>query len=127
VTLIPMANRVAGLRNLKVQDRMTQNVFRQYRVMAKEENFTSFTAAINPNTHKPYFVANIDPNRTTNGDGSPANPFNSVAAYESLTVAQRERYDIILVRPRSDGTHTNLDTSSTAASTLDIFDGPTTV
>lgn len=101
------------MRNLSVKDRMTQNVFRQNRVIAETERFVTFDAAIDPNSHKPYFVANIDPNKTTNGDGSVENPFHSVAEYEALSQAQRERYNIVLVRPRNDGTSTNLDTAST--------------
>lgn len=101
------------MRNLAVRDRITQNVFRQNRVVAKTESFVTFDAAIDPNTHKPYFVANIDPNKTTTGNGSVENPFHSVAEYEALSQSQRQQYDIILVRPRSDGTSTNLDTSST--------------
>ena len=101
------------MRNLAVRDRMTQNVFRQNRVVAKTESFVTFDAAIDPNTHKPYFVANIDPNQTTAGNGSVENPFQSIAQYEALSASQRQLYDIILVRPRSDGSSTNLDTAST--------------
>ena len=107
------------MRNLRVQDRLVQNVFRQNRVMSKTETFSSYDTAINPVTHQAYFVANIDPNRLVNGDGSVNNPFDSIAHYEALTVAQQKRYDIILVRPNKDGTSNNLDTDST----LNIYSG----
>src|SRR5262249_12832150 len=96
-----------------------QNVFRQNRVIARTEAFSSFDTAINPGTHQPYFVANIDPNLTVNGNGSAASPFNSIAAYEALPLNQRERFDLILVQPRVDATTTNLDT----ATTLELFNG----
>lgn len=107
------------LRNMRVQDRLNQNVFRQNRVIARTEAFSSFDTAINPATHQAYFVANINPNLTVNGNGSAEHPFNSIANYEAVTLAQRERFDIILVQPRVDATTTNLDTSTT----LELFNG----
>ena len=109
------------LRNLRVRDRLNQNVFRQYRVLAKTQQYQSYDTAINPGTHQPYFVENINPNLTTNGNGTAANPFNSIAAYEALPLATRERVDIILVQPRTDATTTNLDTG--ALGTLELFNG----
>jgi len=110
------------LRNLRVRDRLVQNVFRQNRVVAKTDTFNTFDVAINPTTHLPFLVANIDPNLTANGNGSANSPFNSIGAYESLTTAQRQHYDIILVRPRTDATTTNLDTGANAGS-LFIYNG----
>ncbi|WP_397569832.1 beta strand repeat-containing protein [Schlesneria sp. T3-172] len=107
------------LRNLRVHDRMVQNVFRQNRVMAKVDSYQTIDVAINPETNAPYFVANIDPNLGFGGNGQITNPFNSIAQYESLTEAQRRQYDIVLVRPRTDSSNTNLDT----ASTMELFDG----
>ena len=116
---IPNGRPGRWLRNLRVQDRLVQNVFRQNRVVARTETYSTYDAAINPNTHQAYFVANIDPNATTNGDGSVNNPFSSIANYEAISVAQQKRYDILLVRPNNDGSHTDLDT----ASTLNIYNG----
>ena len=109
------------MRNLSVRDRMMQNVFRQGRVVAKTESFQTYDAAIDPNSHKPYFVAVIDPNATTNGTGTIGSPFSSIANYQSLTAAQRQQYDLILVRPRNDGTSTNLDTNTAGIGTFDVF------
>ncbi|WP_010585564.1 beta strand repeat-containing protein [Schlesneria paludicola] len=116
---IPNGRPGRWMRNLRVQDKLVQNVFRQNRVVAKTETYSTYDAAINPNTHQAYFVANIDPNATTNGDGSVNNPFSSIANYEAVSVAQQQRYDIILVRPNINGTHDNLDTKST----LNVYSG----
>ena len=106
-------------RNPRVHDRLVQNVFRQNRVIAKTSSYTTTDIAIDPNTHRPYFVANINPNLATGGNGMANSPFNSIAQYEALSVAQRQKYDVILVQPRSDGSNTNLDTTKT----LDLFSG----
>lgn len=108
------------MRNLRVQDRMLQNVYRQNRVMAHTESFNTYDVAIDPNTNKPYFVANINPNLTTNGDGSYGNPFNSIKAYEAQSLTTQQHYDLILIQPRTDKTNTNLDTNG-ATGTLDVF------
>lgn len=109
------------MRNLQVRDRLTQNVFRQNRVVAREATYTSQVAAIDPNTHKPYFVANIDPNAKVNGDGSVEHPFMSVAAYEAQSVAKQKQYDLILVRPGTALTNGNLNTNSIFNDTLNIY------
>lgn len=106
-------------RNPTVRNRLNQNVFRQNRVIARTQSYQSLDAAINPTTHKPYFVANIDPNATTGGNGSVLNPFSSMAQYEALTANQQRQYDIILVRPRTDSTNKNLDTGTG----FTLFDG----
>ena len=106
-------------RNPRVHDRLVQNVFRQNRVIAKTSSYTTTDLAIDPNTHRPYFVANINPNLTTGGNGMANSPFNSIAQYESVPLAQRHQYDMILVQPRKDGSNINLDTTST----LELFNG----
>jgi hypothetical protein len=106
-------------RNPRVHDRLVQNVFRQNRVIAKTSSYTTTDVAIDPNTHRPYFVANINPNLATGGNGMANSPFNSIAQYEALPLAQRQHYDVILVQPRTDASNTNLDTTNT----LVLFDG----
>lgn len=98
------------MRNPTVQDRLTQSVFRQFRAITHVDSVKTYEAAINPLTDKPYFVAFINPNLTTGGNGTDGNPFNSIAQFNSLTSAQRASYDVILVNGRTDGTSTNLDT-----------------
>lgn len=110
------------LRNWRVQDRLVAQTFRQNRVIAKTETFTTYDVAINPETHQAYFVANINPNLTVNGNGSASNPYDSIVNYEAVPLAQRQRYDFILVQPRTDGTSTNLDTNG-AGGTLELFNG----
>lgn len=113
------------LRNLRVQDRMVQNVFRENRVRAKTEDFVTTEAAINPKTGKDYFVALIDPNSTLPGagDGSITNPFHSVAEYESQAIDRRLHTDLIFVKPGDVSTNANLNTFSAFAPTLDLFSG----
>ena len=107
------------LRNPRVQDRLTQSVYRQGRVMAHTNTYSTFDQAINPKDGLPYFVTHIDPNLGQVGDGSLENPFQSIAVYNGQTVAQQQKSDIIYVRPRADGTSTNLDT----APTFTLYDG----
>ena len=110
------------LRNPRVQDRLTSSVFRQFRVLAKVDTFDVPEAAINPKDGQPYFVTHIDPNGAATGAGTIANPLNSIAAYNNLSLAQRQQSDIIYVRPRADDTNTNLDTGATLG-TLTLFNG----
>ena len=110
------------LRNPRVQDRLTSSVFRQFRVLAKVDTFDVPEAAINPKDGQPYFVTHIDPNGAATGAGTIANPLNSIAAYNNLSLAQRQQSDIIYVRPRADDTNTNLDTGATPG-TLTLFNG----
>ena len=106
-------------RNPRVHDRLVQNVFRQNRVIAKTSSYTTTDIAINSSTHRPYFVANINPNLATGGNGQANSPFNSIAQYEALSLAQRQQYDTILVQARTDASNTNLDTTKT----LELFSG----
>ena len=106
-------------RNPRVRERLVANVFRQNRVMANTASYQTYDTAINPATHNPYFVANINPNLASGGNGSASSPFSSIAAYQALTPDQQRQYDMILVQPRSDATTTHLDT----ASTLTLFSG----
>jgi len=112
------------MRNLSVQERLTQQVFRQYRAITHVDTIQTYQAAINPETDKPYFVAFINPNDANPGTGTDANPFNSIAQFNALTAAQRSAYDIVVVNGRIDGTSTNLDTgasNSTPADGLHLF------
>ena len=107
------------LRNPRVQDRLTQSVFRQGRVMAHTDTYSTFDQAINPKDGLPYFVTHIDPNQGAAGTGTFENPFNSIAGYNGQSLAAQQHSDIISVRPRLDGTNTNLDT----AATFTLYDG----
>lgn len=98
------------MRNPRVQDRLTQSVYRQYRAITHVDQVTTHEAAINPDTDLPYFVAFINPNNAVGGTGTDENPFNSVAQYNSLTPAQQAAFDVIVVNGRTDGTSINLDT-----------------
>lgn len=98
------------MRNPTVQDRLTQSVYRQFRAITHIDEVKTFSTAINPTTGTPYFVAFIDPNKATPGTGTNENPFNSIAQYNSLTLAQKGNFDVILVNGRTDGTSINLDT-----------------
>ncbi|MBC8113213.1 MAG: right-handed parallel beta-helix repeat-containing protein, partial [Candidatus Saccharimonas sp.] len=101
------------LRNPRVQDRLTESVYRQYRVMASTDTYSTFDQAINPRDGLPYFVTHIDPNLTAPGNGTLENPFNSIAVYNGQSVPAQQQSDIIYVRPRTDGSNTNLDTAPT--------------
>lgn len=102
------------MRNMSVHDRLTQSVFRQFRAITHIDEVKSSEVAINPTTHKPYFVAFINPNLSTGGSGTDENPFNSIKQYNSLTVAQKSAFDVIVVDGRTDGTSKNLDTGDGA-------------
>ena len=104
------------MRNLRVRDRMTQSVFRQFRAITHTDTIQTFQAAINPNTEKPYFVAYVNPNDSSAGTGTNENPFNSIAQYNALSAAQRSQYDILVVNGRIDGTSTHLDTGASNSS-----------
>ena len=101
------------LRNPRVQDRLTQSVFRQGRVMAHTDTYSTFDQAINPKDGLPYFVTHINPNGAAVGTGTFESPFNSILAYNSQlpSPASQQQSDIIYVSPRSDATNTNLDTN----------------
>ena len=101
------------MRNLRVQDRLTQSVFRQFRAITHIDNVKTLDTAIDPATAKPYFVAHINPAAATTGNGTNETPFQSIAAYNALSAAQQRKYDVIYVSPASNNTLANLDTKST--------------
>ena len=107
------------LRNPRVQDRMTQSVYRQNRVLAHVDTYTTYDKAINPSNNLPYFVTQIDPNLTAAGNGTIETPFDSIAQYNAQGLAQQQHSDILYVRPRNDGSSTNLNTKDT----LTLFNG----
>jgi hypothetical protein len=113
------------MRNPRVQDRLTQSVYRQFRAITHIDQVKSYEAAINPTTSKPYFVAFINPNNAAGGTGTDESPFNSIEQYNSLSAVQRASYDVILVNGRTDGSSIHLDTglgTGAPAQGLALFD-----
>jgi Inverse autotransporter, beta-domain/Right handed beta helix region len=98
------------LRQKRVYDRLADPVFRNYRVIAGQDVVSKTERLINPIDGQPFFVAHIDPNLVAPGNGNIESPFNSLAGFNGLAGPLKSQYDLIYVRPRTDGTSTNLDT-----------------
>lgn len=92
-----------------VRQRLRDPVMRNYRVTVEERLLVSKEFAIDPEDGNPYFVSHIDPNLAGPGNGTFENQFGSLADYTALQ-ANKGDVDFIYVRPRTDGTSTNLDT-----------------
>ena len=109
------------LRNPRVQDRLTQSVYRQYRVMAHTDTYSTFDQAINPKDGLPYFVTHINPNLAATGTGTFENPFNSITAYNGQPLPAQQHSDIISVRRNTTDLFNDphLDTNPT----FTLFDG----
>ncbi len=102
-----------------VQRSLTDNVLRNYRIAVSEEQklttevLTNSGGGGNPNGGQAINVAFIDPNATVAGNGSQALPFMSLAEYMSLSVADREKFDILYVRRNTDLSDSDLNTTVT--------------
>lgn len=99
-------------REKRVRDRLRDPVMRNYRVTVQERLLVSQEFAIDPEDGNPYFVSHIDPNLVGPGNGTFEDQFSSLANYTALQ-ANKGDVDFIYVRPRTDGTSTNLDTGIT--------------
>ncbi|WP_131818522.1 hypothetical protein [Planctopirus hydrillae] len=99
-------------REKRVRDRLRDPVMRNYRVTVQERLLVSQEFAIDPEDGNPYFVSHIDPNLVGPGNGTFEDQFSSLANYTALQ-ANKGDVDFIYVRPRADGTSTNLNTGIT--------------
>ncbi|MBA4032165.1 MAG: hypothetical protein C0478_14925 [Planctomyces sp.] len=99
-------------REKPVRQRLRDPVMRNYRVTVEERLLVSQEFAIDPEDGNPYFVAHIDPNLAGPGNGTFEDQFGSLLDYTNLQ-ANKGDVDFIYVRPRADGTSTNLDTGIT--------------
>lgn len=105
-----------------VQHSLTDNVIRNYRIAVTEQSKSELITLTNPGGGgSPINVAFIDANASTNGDGTRANPFQTLSAYTSLTDAQRDLYDIIYIRGMTDGSGANLTTGLTLLDTQKVL------
>ncbi len=93
------------LRQARVHDYMLRSDVRNYRVPTRRYRVDDRVLVLNE-CENPYNVAHIIPDAEDDaaptGDGSAENPFNSLAAWENLTNAEKSLFDIILVRPGED-------------------------
>ena len=102
-------------RRTPVLSHLTRSDNRSYRVLTNTVSRTRNFSAIDPKDGTPITVAHINPNMPGSGSGVD-DAFGSVSQFESLPDALQSSYDIVLVRGRTDGTDTNLD------STITLFD-----
>lgn len=103
-------------RRKAVADQLTASVLRRYRVPVVIEDRVRRVTGIDPDTGLAYEVAHVNPNRTTPGDGTWENPFMSIQQFDTLGFDDKDLFDIVYVRPRNDGTDTNLNTGVTILS-----------
>ncbi|MCA8989991.1 MAG: hypothetical protein KDA78_20260, partial [Planctomycetaceae bacterium] len=91
------------MRQPRVHDYMLRPDERNYRVSTKQYLCDDTLPLLCTTTNAPLTVAHIDPfavdNVLPDGDGSFENPFNSTAAWNALTGAEKAAFDIVLVRP----------------------------
>jgi hypothetical protein len=106
---LPNGNPGRWLRPLSVRERLTQSVVRNYRVTVEHEIKAVQEAAINPKDNLPYFIAHIDPNAGTGGNGNVETPFQTLGQYNALALTDREAIDIIFVKTPVDDPLTILD------------------
>lgn len=113
---LPDGGSTGWFRPLRVRDRLMQNTFRNTRVTVQHVFKVDEVAAINPKDGLPYFVQHIDPNGALgvpNGDGSVEHPFRLLSQFDTLPTASKANVDIVMVRPRTDGSSGNLNTGVT--------------
>lgn len=113
VMTLPDGKPSRWLRPLSVRDRMMQSVQRNYRVTVEHEIQVVKEAAINPKDGNPYFIVHVDPNvagaNVNAGSGTVDDPYNQLSQFDQLAFTDKSAVDIIFVKPRLDGTSTNLD------------------
>ncbi len=118
VTLtIPDGKPSRWLRQLSVRDRLTQQVFRNYRTVVHEDFIVKAEQAFNPADNQPFFVVHVDPNQTAPaGNGSFERPYASLDQFDTLPGGPKSNVDIVYVHPNADGSSTNLDSGVTLLS-----------
>ncbi|MCH2213066.1 MAG: right-handed parallel beta-helix repeat-containing protein [Fuerstiella sp.] len=112
--ILPNARQRRVLRPLKVQERLTDPVRRTNPIHTKVERSIVTAAEINPDTGLPWFLNFVDPNATTDGQGTVESPFRTL---EMAAAANGATVDGIRITPRVDETGTNL----TVDGGLDLF------
>jgi len=99
------------LRQPRVHDYMLRPDDRNYRIATERYQVEDSLAAQYTGTGNDLNIAHIIPDAedgaTPSGDGTIENPFNSLAAWEQLSDAEKSAYHIVLVRPGSDVTLPN--------------------
>lgn len=118
VTLtIPDGKPTRWLRQLRVRDRLTAPVIRNYRVVAHEDFIVRAEQAYNPADNQPFFVVHVDPNQNPGvGDGTFENPYSQLSQFDTLALGDKSNVDIVFVHPNVDGSSTNLDQGVTLLS-----------
>ncbi|MCH2201614.1 MAG: inverse autotransporter beta domain-containing protein [Fuerstiella sp.] len=111
---LPNSRQRRVLRPLCVQERLTDPVRRTNPIHTKLERSIVTAAEINPDTGLPWFLNFVDPNVTTDGQGTVESPFRTL---EMAAAANGASVDGIRITPRQDGTGTNL----TVDGGLDLF------
>lgn len=96
------------LRQPRVHDYMLRSDDRNYRVATERYLVEDSLALQCEGTGNDISIAHIIPDATDgatpSGDGTIENPFNSLAAWEQLSDAEKSAYHIVLVRPGTDVT-----------------------
>lgn len=103
-------------RRKPVTDMLTETTMRRYRIPVNTTTETATVPLLSTKDGLALNVAHIDPDATSAGTGTIANPFMSIAEFDALADVDQAEYDIIFVRGRADATDTNLNT------TLTLFD-----
>lgn len=98
-------------------DYMTRPDERDYRVHVDREVIRDSVPLRNSGDDEALMIAHIVPDSitpmvTADGTGTVEDPFNSLAAFDALTLAEKAEFDIVLVSG-GDGLGTNLDTGIT--------------
>jgi hypothetical protein len=93
-------------RPISVRERFSKAVVRDKRIRTNVEVEQFCVPLLNPKTGAPYVFAHVNPNRVDgSGNGTFENPFASI---DMMTNNNNSDYNIIYVRPRVDGSATNL-------------------
>ncbi len=106
------------LRPISTRERFSKRIHHSGRIPTKVTTQRFEVPLVNPKTSQPYFFAHLDPDAVGVGSGTFESPYGDIDAMVAANEVPGNMIDAFYVRPRADGTSTNLTLSAGTARPL---------
>jgi len=106
------------LRPISTRERFSKRIHHAGRIPTKVTTQQFDVPLVNPKDGSPYFFAHLDPDAVGVGSGTFESPYTDIDAMVAANEVPGNMIDAFYVRPRADGTSTNLTLSALAARPL---------
>ena len=106
------------LRPISTRERFSKRIHHSGRIPTKVTTQEFEVPLVNPEDGMPYFFAHLDPDAIGVGTGTFESPYGDIDAMVAANEVPGNIIDAFYVRPRADGTSTNLTLSALAARPL---------